>query len=88
MVKFVLVVCGKICGKIILLKSQNRYCFLGCCHLGKAHLKQDGIHRQGPMPHMALSVPKRNKKLEVGRKRRRRRRKSQSEDPHSARGRG
>ena len=48
--------------------------------------KQDGIHCQGPMPPTAFSVPNRNKKLEVPRKRRRR--KSQSVDPCSARGMG
>ena len=40
-------------------------------------------------PPTALSVPKRNKKLEVGRRiRRRRRRKSQSEDPYYHKGMG
>ena len=44
-----------------------------------------------PRPPTAFSVPKINKKLEVGRRRRRRRRrgrKSQSEDPRYHKGRG
>ena len=41
-----------------------------------------------PCPPMVFSVPKRSKKLEVGRRRRRRRENSQSEDPCYRKGHG
>ena len=49
--------------------------FTSCFNNKLVKLKQqDGIHYQGPTPPMAFSVPNRNKKLEVGRRRRRWRR--------------